>query len=144
MESINDVLLPQAGVNEKYYTVKVPLKKILRPIPGQNDKMLDIVDRANHLVSYTYYFLRLWIIKRYDNDLVIPTINRKLVTRIFRLLSNGGAAGRLPNLDDIDNDMLEFYNEKFISTGFTDQDKIEATGFPQILKMQALSMVTLT
>ena len=56
----------------KYHTLKIPLKKII----SKNFKLnifIDSIKRTNKIVFYTYFLLRIWILKKYysKDDLVM-------------------------------------------------------------------------
>ena len=68
---------------DKIVSVKCPLKLILK---NSENKILlfDACFRTNQIVIHTYHFLRLWILYKYKNNLLIPEITKDTIKMAFK------------------------------------------------------------
>jgi len=78
--------------------------------------LTDIIDRTNNIVSHTYNFLQLFILYRYNNDLILPPIDKLLIQNIMKIISKKETKSGKPASSDsqIILDHLQiFYDEHY-------------------------------
>ena len=73
---------------DKYRCFKVPITAILHKdtnIAQQNMMILqDAISRANKITSKSYLLLRLWVLQKYHNDIVIPEITTDTISMAMK------------------------------------------------------------
>uniref|UniRef100_A0A6C0H297 Uncharacterized protein n=1 Tax=viral metagenome TaxID=1070528 RepID=A0A6C0H297_9ZZZZ len=73
---------------EKYRCFKVPITAILHKdndIAKRNMMILqDAISRANKITSKSYLLLRLWVLQKYHNDIVIPEITTDTISMAMK------------------------------------------------------------
>ena len=73
---------------EKYRCFKVPITAILHKdtnIAQRNMMILqDAISRANKITSKSYLLLRLWVLQKYHNDIVIPEITTDTISMAMK------------------------------------------------------------
>src|SRR5436190_24152645 len=79
-----------------YRINKCSLRKILKDDENNyvGRKLVDVCDRANKIVIHAYQFLRLWVLQKYNDLEIIPTITEDIVKLAFKVLiadTNKGA-----------------------------------------------------
>jgi len=74
--------------NEKYRCFKVPITSILHSdtdIAERNMTILqDAISRANKITSKSYLLLRLWVLQKYHNDIVIPEVTTDTISMAMK------------------------------------------------------------
>jgi hypothetical protein len=73
---------------EKYRCFKVPITAILHKdtnIAQRNMMILqDAISRTNKITSKSYLLLRLWVLQKYHNDIVIPEITKDTISMAMK------------------------------------------------------------
>ena len=80
---------------DKIIVSKCSLDKILIE-PDFTPILFDVCFRTNQIVIHTYQFLRLWILHKYKNNLVIPIINFNTLKMAFCALTLNDKVGNNP------------------------------------------------
>jgi hypothetical protein len=125
---------------DKYRTSKCSLKSIIKDdliIP----KLFDAMMRTHKIVIHTYQFLRLWILNKYNNKLIIPTISDDTIKMAFKSLveESSGPKPKGSNLD-LFNEFNIFYEETYKHLNY--DTKIDAVNLSQILSYMSIDMLT--
>lgn len=88
----------------KYQCLKLPLQKILYKDCSMKDildKINDVVMRTNYITIKSYLILRLWVINKYHNNLIIPLITEEVIGISMKSVikkSHGRTIGKKSNL----------------------------------------------
>lgn len=73
---------------EKYRCFKVPITAILHKdndIAQRNMMILqDAISRANKITSKSYLLLRLWVLQKYHNDIIVPEITTDTISMAMK------------------------------------------------------------
>ena len=124
---------------DKITTVKCPLKLILK---DNNDevKLFDACFRTNQIVIHTYQFLRLWILYKYENNLLIPEITENTIKMAFKSLikESRGPKAKDENLILL-TEFNKFYDEHYKNLGLL--DKLDGSQLSQILSNMSTDML---
>lgn len=140
MDRINDILKPYNGLdNTNFITIKARLNRIIKQ--EHLPLMINIIDKANHIVSYAYYFLKLWLIHNFDQKKPIILLNDKLINRILKMFRNSDNRGKKSLPTNTDESRQHFFNTEWNKTGFVDHDIINTPSFTQLMKLQAKTMM---
>ena len=91
--------------NEKsaYTTIKTTLKSVLDNHKEVQPVITNLVFEMNDLMIHSYQFIRLYVLKCYNNNQLLPEINEKFILYCIKTLgirSNQGAKSK-------DTDLLE-------------------------------------
>ena len=132
---------PDPGMNKKYKTFNIPLKKIIKNVDEIDNKLEDAVKRTNKIVIHTYQFVRLWIISKHNDNKVIPKITEDTFKLAFRALSKK-PKGNKPKGDNLKLyiEFVEFYDKVYSKLGYV--DKVDTTNLSQVLNYTATDMKT--
>ena len=114
---------------DKYKCLKLRLNKVLDNTTIYNNKNVfntieDAIKRTNNIVIKSYMLLRLWILKKYETNVIIPTITKDTIKMAFKsvMKNNKNPSGNnlllLNELKDIyKNDITDkFENGTKLST----------------------------
>ena len=73
---------------EKYRCLKVPITAILHDDSKVAERNMDIlqnaISRANAITSKSYMLLRLWVLEKYHNNLIIPELTEDTVSMAMK------------------------------------------------------------
>jgi hypothetical protein len=95
-----------------FRTIKVPLKKILKHYELIQPKFTESVLRVNQFATLSYEFIKLYILTKFDNNEIIPKINKAFITKIYSLIGQGSAKGRKCQKK---NDELQIFYDNIFS-----------------------------
>jgi hypothetical protein len=130
-------------------SVKDSLLDIIKDVVLSNgqhtpDILEDAIIRMNKIVTHTYFFIKLYIIYLYDNDICFPKIDKKFVKNVMNVVSSrNGKLGRKPNgeTNEIIQTLTEFYDEHYKET-INYQDIVNDDRLSNILRYEAVDIVT--
>ena len=103
--------------DKKLFIKKLPLKKIIRD-DAISDVLNDTVYRINDLTTFSYLFLKSYILKKYEKNESIPIITSDLLHMIFKTLgsTNIGPKPKGENkiiFDELNKFYLDHFEELF-------------------------------
>ena len=126
--------------SDKITTVKCPLKLILKNNEHKTI-LFDACFRTNKIVIHTYQFLRLWILNKYQNKVIIPEISENTIKMIFKAITCE-SKGPKPKGDNLAlfNEFKLFYDEHYKNLGLN--EKLDGLHLSQILNNMATDMLT--
>jgi hypothetical protein len=117
--------------NEKsaYTTIKTTLKSVLHNHKEVQPVITNLVFEMNDLMIHSYQFIRLYVLKCYNNNQPLPEINEKFILYCIKTLgirSNQGAKSK-----DIDllETLQEFYNKEYQPLLNHEKTKLKNTTF---------------
>ena len=96
-----------------YTTIKTTLKSVLHNHKEVQPVITNLVFEMNDLMIHAYQFIRLYILKCYNNNLHLPEINEKFILYCIKTLgirSNQGAKSKDTNLLE---ELQEFYDTEY-------------------------------
>lgn len=143
--------------------VKTSLKKIIREIVSVKHKkkvknkngdvegeviirtleeINNIVNNSNKVVIQTYFFLKSWILKKYEKVEPIPKITDEVIRLIFKLLTITKVSKKItdPYHLELYADMEDFYNERYVQ--IMQQPKVECSNYAQVFHYISTDIVT--
>ena len=125
---------------DKIVSVKCPLKLILKNSENKN-LLFDVCFRTNQIVIHTYHFLRLWILYKYKNNLLIPEITKETIKMAFKALikESRGPKAKGNNLVLL-TEFNKFYDEHYKNLGLA--NKLDGFYLSQILENMSTDMIT--
>lgn len=125
---------------DKYRTVKISLKSIIKPELDIN-KLIDATTRTHKIIIQTYQFLRLWILKKYHKNLGIPLITEDTIKMAFKALikESQGPKPKGNNLI-LYEEFSKFYEKKYKNLNY--DTKLDGKNLSQILNYMAIDMLT--
>lgn len=112
-----------------YTTIKTPLKSVLYNHKEIQPVITNLVFEMNDLMIHSYQFIRLYVLKCYNNNQPLPEINEKFILYCIKTLgirSNQGAKSK-------DTELLEalqaFYNNEYQPLLNHEKTKLKNTTF---------------
>jgi hypothetical protein len=105
-------------------------------------KIFSAICRTQQIITHTYQFLRLWILRKYKNNQEIPIITQDTIKMAFKTLIKD-SCGPKPQGNNLIllEEFTKFYNKKY-SKLLTNKDKIDGSCLSQILSYSAVDMIT--
>jgi hypothetical protein len=96
-----------------YTTIKTTLKSVLHNHKEVQPVITNLVFEINDLMIHSYQFIRLYVLKCYNNNQLLPEINEKFILYCIRTLGEKTNSGR----KEKDTSMLEilqaFYDKEY-------------------------------
>ena len=96
-----------------YRTVKCPLKAILRDAKDFQPKLNDLVVRCNDIVTETYQFIRLFVLKKYHSKVAIPEIDEKFILYCMKATGTRDNRGRQAVNSSLQLELETFYEDEY-------------------------------
>jgi hypothetical protein len=127
---------------DKYTTIKISLKKILKDDENSSNKikLFNVITKANKLVIHVYQFLRLWILKKYHNKKDIPNLNTDVIKMAFKALIKASSGPKPKGINlDIYSEFVQFYEDVYSKLNYEKQDGLHLS---QIINYLAVDILT--
>ena len=101
--------------NEKsaYTTIKTTLKSVLRNHTEVQPVITNLVFEMNDLMIHSYQFIRLYVLKCYNNRQQFPEINEKFILYCIKALGEKTNSGRKEKDTSILETLQEFYDTEY-------------------------------
>jgi hypothetical protein len=101
--------------NEKsaYTTIKTTLKSILRNHNEVQPVITKLVFEMNDLMIHSYQFIRLYVLKCYNNNQPLPEINEKFILYCIKTLGEKTNTGRPEKDTSMLETLQEFYDNEY-------------------------------
>ena len=112
-----------------YTTIKTTLKSVLHHHKEVQPVISNLVFEMNDLMIHSYQFIRLYVLKCYNNNQPLPEINDKFILYCIKTLgvrSNQGAKGKDTELLEV---LQEFYNNEYQPLLNHEKTKLKNTTF---------------
>ena len=123
----------------KYHTLKIPLKKIISK-DFKYDVFIDSIKRTNKIVFYTYFLLRIWILKKYHSKENIPIINKQMINLIFDVIKTKTNRGRKKEKNEEDTIIFNEFTQLF--KDIFNEDYVDGVNLSQILNYVSIEIIT--
>ena len=123
-----------------YKVIKIRLYRIIKD--SESLQILsDAVNRTHQIVIHVYQFLRLWILNKYENNVVIPKITEDILKMSFRALTEH-TNGPNPKGDNLKiyEEFKTFNEEVYSKLNYT--SKIKSINLSAIIDYQCTDMLT--
>lgn len=125
---------------DKYKNVKIKLECIIK---NEHDiiKFYNVNKRINSLTQHVYQMLKLWIIKKYENNIEIPFIDKNLIIMAFKsIIINTSGPKPKGNNKLLYEEFSTFYKEIYCHLGL--KFKIDGKNLSQIINYNTTEMIT--
>jgi hypothetical protein len=101
--------------NEKsaYTTIKTTLKSVLRNHTEVQPVITNLVFEMNDLMIHSYQFIRLYVLKCYNNKQPLPEINEKFILYCIKVLGEKTNTGRKEKDTSMLETLQEFYDMEY-------------------------------
>jgi hypothetical protein len=101
--------------NEKsaYNTIKTTLKSVLRNHTEVQPVITNLVFEMNDLMIHSYQFIRLYVLKCYNNRQPFPEINEKFILYCIKALGEKTNSGRKEKDTSMLETLQEFYDTEY-------------------------------
>jgi len=101
--------------NEKsaYTTMKTTLKSVLRNHTEVQPVITNLVFEMNDLMIHSYQFIRLYVLKCYNNRQQFPEINEKFILYCIKALGEKTNSGRKEKDTSMLETLQEFYDKEY-------------------------------
>jgi len=101
--------------NEKsaYTTIKTTLKSVLRNHTEVQPVISNLVFEMNDLMIHSYQFIRLYVLKCYNNRQLFPEINEKFILYCIKALGEKTNSGRKEKDTSMLETLQEFYDTEY-------------------------------
>ena len=112
-----------------YTTIKTTLKSVLHNHKEVQPDITNLVFEMNDLMIHSYQFIRLYVLKCYNNNQPLPEINDKFILYCIKTLgvrSNQGAKSKDTELLEV---LQEFYNNEYQPLLNHEKTKLKNTTF---------------
>ena len=131
---------------EFFKSIKTSLKSILKRPEINTAKINDVVIKAHKIVIHTLQFLKLYLLRHYDeNHQTLPIIDKKLVNTVMKVMCGvkEEKRGRPPNKDTVElkDKLTMFYNEHY--KPYTQDDKLDYTYMSNVLAYLTEDIITM-
>lgn len=125
---------------DKYRVSKCPLQQILLE-DTDFSPVASAIDRTNEIVTFSYMFLRLYILHQIEHNKIIPIITRTSIKMAFKVISKK-SNGPKPKGDNLDiyNKFQAFYDSKF--SKIVKNTLFDSSNLSSILDYSATEMLT--
>ena len=129
---------------DKYKCIKLRINNILDDSKSYNKKdvfnvLNDAISRTNRITIKSYMLLRLWILKKYENNIEIPLITKDIIKIAFKsVIDNTNKQGKRPSGDNLIllKELKDLFKNEIT-------DKFEnGTKLSTILNYYAITMMT--
>jgi len=124
-----------------YRTIKCSLKAILRNPKDFQPKLNDLVIRCNDIVTETYQFIRLFILKKYHAKEDLPEIDEPFILYSMKATGTRDNRGRKAVNGSLQTELELFYDKEFKEV-LQHQDKHELLNMSYLLPYLATQMHT--
>ena len=132
--------------NEQVYrTIKCPLKSVLKQFDTIQPILDNTVKDMNQLVIYTYQFIRLYFIDKFNGNKELPELNKYFILDCMKIIGTSETnRGKQKNEDKIKNkeikDDIKIFNDNIFSKIVN--EKISYSNKTFILEQIAKEMIT--
>jgi len=101
--------------NEKsaYTTIKTTLKSVLHNHKEVQPVITNLVFEMNDLMIHSYQFIRLYVLKCYNDNQPLPEINEKFILYCIKVLGEKTNSGRKENDTSMLDTLQEFYDTEY-------------------------------
>ena len=96
-----------------YTTIKTTLKSILHNHKEVQPVITNLVFEMNDLMIHSYQFIRLYVLKCYNNNQPLPEINDKFIMYCIRTLGEKTNSGRKEKDTSMLETLQEFYDKEY-------------------------------
>ena len=96
-----------------YTTIKTTLKSILHNHKEVQPVITNLVFEMNYLMIHSYQFIRLYVLKCYNNNQPLPEINEKFILYCIRTLGEKTNSGRKEKDTSMLETLQEFYDKEY-------------------------------
>ena len=96
-----------------YTTIKTTLKSILHNHKEVQPVITNLVFEMNDLMIHSYQFIRLYVLKCYNNNQPLPEINEKFILYCIRTLGEKTNSGRKEKDTSMLETLQEFYDKEY-------------------------------
>ena len=128
---------------DKYKCLKLRLNKLLDNSTLYNNKNVfntieDAIKRTNSIVIKSYMLLRLWILKKYETNTIIPLITKETIKMAFKSVIDNKKRGKRASGDNLKlvNELKEIFTND-ITDKFENGSKLST-----ILNYYSITMLT--
>jgi hypothetical protein len=99
---------------EFYKCIKVPLKTIIKH-DIVNQKINNIVIKANKIIIHALQFIKLYSLRYYKNNKILPTIDEEFINCVLKTMCNETPSGRPPSKKtaELKQTLKQFYKDEF-------------------------------
>jgi len=96
-----------------YTTIKTTLKSVLHNHKEVQPVITNLVFEMNDLMIHSYQFIRLYVLKCYNNNQPLPEINEKFILYCIRTLGEKTNSGRKEKDTSMLETLQEFYDKEY-------------------------------
>ena len=96
-----------------YTTIKTTLKSVLHNHKEVQPVITNLVFEMNDLIIHSYQFIRLYVLKCYNNNQLLPEINEKFILYCIRTLGEKTNSGRKEKDTSMLETLQEFYDKEY-------------------------------
>lgn len=118
-----------------YKTLKIPFTNIVKE-KNTKDILEDMILRTNKIIKHTYYFIKLYSIHSFENNIYNIYFDKQNIRYIYSLISTIKSKSIIKYKN---NDMEKFYNDVFSKINIK---KISRDGLTNILAYEADIIIT--
>jgi len=96
-----------------YTTIKTTLKSVLHNHTAVQPVITNLVFEMNDLMIHSYQFIRLYVLKCYNNKQSLPEINEKFILYCIKVLGEKTISGRPEKDTSMLETLQEFYDNEY-------------------------------
>jgi hypothetical protein len=96
-----------------YTTIKTTLKSVLHNHNEVQPVITNLVFEMNDLMIHSYQFIRLYVLKCYNNNQPLPEINEKFILYCIKVLGEKTNSGRKKNDTSMLDTLQAFYDKEY-------------------------------
>ena len=96
-----------------YTTIKTTLKSVLHNHNDVQPVITNLVFEMNDLMIHSYQFIRLYVLKCYNDNQHLPEINEKFILYCIKVLGEKTNSGRKENDTSMLDTLQEFYDTEY-------------------------------
>ena len=124
---------------QPYKTIKTSLKSIIKT-PKIHKIINDLVIKCNDIVIDAYQFIRLYNLKKYNDNQELPIIDKKFISYCIMTLGTRDARGKKAENTSLLDELNNFYKDEF--QPIYNHIKYSLTGLNYVLPYLCISITT--
>ena len=124
---------------QPYKTIKTSLKSIIKT-PEIHKIINDLVIKCNDIVIDAYQFIRLYNLKKYNDNQELPIIDKKFISYCIMTLGTRDARGKKAENTSLLDELNNFYKDEF--QPIYNHIKYSLTGLNYVLPYLCISITT--
>ena len=125
-----------------YRTIKIQLKDFIKNDDDEFNILNEKVVLCNNLMIHVYQFIRLYLLKLYDENKEIPEITSDIVKSCFTVLAKKTKGKQQTSTSlNLLSELKKFYTDEYRHLYYSDEQKIDKESLSQVISIFQLKLL---